>query len=171
MKRQVLHPPKTDYAGRVLEGYCPLVFLAGPIQGAPDWQSRAIDLMPEEDWVVANPRTNPPWHGDYEGQVDWETRHLAYAARYGCVMFWLCREAEHRCDRAFGQTSRFELGEWFGRSMAEYTANSRLVVGIEPGFTNERYIRRRFDTCGYRFVIPDTLEATVDLAVRTAKVV
>lgn len=118
-----------------------MVFLAGPILGAANWQAAAIRELrrANADLHVANPRCQP-FHGDFEEQVDWETHYLRRAAKHGCILFWLSRESHHRCDRAFAQTSRFELGEWLGLSRA---FEARVVVGIEAGFPGERYVRWR----------------------------
>ena len=50
----------------------PWVFLAGPIQGAADWQAQAIELLRATDPMlnIANPRTTNPWHGNFRGQVN-----------------------------------------------------------------------------------------------------
>jgi hypothetical protein len=77
----------------------------------------------------------------YNEQVDWETYHLRKAGDNGVVLFWLAKEAEHRCDRAYAQTTRGELFEW--KALHEIMG-ARIALGIEEGFTGERYIRRRF---------------------------
>ncbi|MBI4751633.1 MAG: hypothetical protein HY774_24390 [Acidobacteria bacterium] len=137
----------------------PLVFLAGPIQGA-HWQDTAIEYLSRiaPDLHIASPRRTY-FDGEfvYEAQVDWETTFLRRAAQNGVVMFWLAKEVHHQCDRAFAQTTRFELGEWKVRH--EQTA-CKLVVGIEDGFTNARYIRRRFAQDCPSITIFDSLEAT-----------
>ena len=76
----------------------PLVFLAGPIQGSPDWQSNAIRflfaLAPEIH--VANPRRNYfPGEFIFDEQVHWETLHLRRAGSDGVILFWLANEVEH----------------------------------------------------------------------------
>jgi len=121
----------------------PLVFLAGPIQGSRDWQKEAINFIrkiaPEIN--IANPRRKYlPEEFVYEKQVDWETYYLRRAGKNGCVMFWLAKEFKHECDRAYAQTSRFELGEW---KVMHQHEGAKLVVGIENGFNNARYIKRR----------------------------
>lgn len=78
---------------------------------------------------------------DYNTQVDWESHYLNEAARTGAILFWLAKEKEHICDRAFAQTTRFELAEWVTKYGQD--KNLRLSVGIEPGFSGERYLRRR----------------------------
>lgn len=121
----------------------PLVFLAGPIQGAPPWQAEAIRLLTETapHLHIANPRRDyRPGEFEYDAQVDWETHQLRRAAADGVILFWLAREAAHDCGRAYAQTTRFELAEWKVRHERD---GARLVVGIEDGFSGARYIRRR----------------------------
>ena len=130
-------PDFTDVKGK-------LIFLAGPIQGAEDWQRTAIGLISRENPAldIANPRgdySNKKF--DYDVQVDWETYYLNKAARSGAILFWLAKEKEHSCDRAFAQTTRFELSEWL--SKYERDIKMGLSIGIEPGFSGERYIRKR----------------------------
>lgn len=150
----VVSPPEyPPLMGRV-------VFLAGPIQGAANWQAEAIGLLGQlaSHLHVANPRrAYLTGEFDYDAQVDWETHHLRRAAADGAVLFWLAREAVHACDRAYAQTTRFELAECKVRHERDRT---RLVVGIEEGFTGARYIRRRLAQ-GYPAVpLCDTLEDT-----------
>src|SRR5262245_33721694 len=93
----------------------PLVFLAGPIQGAPDWQSQAVSALAglAPGLHVANPRrVYLPGQFEFDPQVDWETHHLRRAAADGVILFWAAKEVEHDCARAYAQTTRFELAEW-----------------------------------------------------------
>ncbi|MBW2981718.1 nucleoside 2-deoxyribosyltransferase domain-containing protein [Candidatus Woesearchaeota archaeon] len=129
----------------------PLVFLAGPIQGAEDWQSKAIDILRENapDLHIASPRWNKVYkEGEftqkmYEEQVDWETHYLQRAAGNGGIMFWLAKEKEHFCHRAYAQTSRVEYGEWINELKHKPAIN--IMMGIEKGYTGEKYIRYRFE--------------------------
>jgi hypothetical protein len=121
----------------------PLVFLAGPIQGAPDWQAEAIRwFVAEAPHVsVASPRrVYPPGAFEYAAQVDWETHYLRRAAERGAILFWLAREAVPAPGRCYAQTSRFELAEWKVRHERD---GVRLVVGLEEGFSGARYVRHR----------------------------
>jgi Nucleoside 2-deoxyribosyltransferase like len=122
----------------------PMVFLAGPIQGAPHWQAEAIHWFTEHAPAihVASPRRlDRSREFDYAAQVDWETHYLRRAAISGVVLFWLANEAESIPGRAYAQTSRFELAEWKVRHERDGT---RLAVGVEEGFSGARYIRHRF---------------------------
>jgi hypothetical protein len=155
--RLILPPNYTHIEG-------PLLFLAGPIQGAPRWQDRALDFLHgfSPDLTIASPRrildrSVNPERIPYNEQVDWESHHLRRAAVNGAILFWLAKEFEHQCDRAFAQTSRFELGEW---KMRHERDGVKLIVGVEEGFTNERYIRRRLSQDCPDIRICQTLEET-----------
>lgn len=122
----------------------PLVFLAGPIKGAPDWQAEAIRWFAENAPVisVASPRrARKGEEFDFAAQVNWETHHLRRAAEHGVILFWLPREEVAVPGRAYAQTTRFELAEW---KMRHERDGVRLVLGVEDGFSGERYIRFRF---------------------------
>lgn len=152
----VMHPPNDYYPSHRAS-----VFLAGPIQDAPDWQAEAIAGLIDLPIVVSNPRTEAPWHGNFAAQVDWETWHLSAA---DVVLFWLARPAGLTAnDRSYAQTSRFELGEWLAHAC--YGGHVNVVVGIEPGFHGERFIRHRLDNVragtvrGAFTTLPETVEA------------
>lgn len=137
-ERLLLQPPE------IVETDGPVIFLAGPIQGAPNWQAEATSTIHNIDpsVVIASPRRDYP-EGTfvYEKQVDWETHFLRKAGQTGVVGFWLAAQTEETPGRAYAQTSRFELAEWKMRHEYE---GIRLTIGIEEGFGNARYIRRRF---------------------------
>lgn len=137
-ERLLLQPPE------IVETDGPVIFLAGPIQGAPDWQAEAASVIHDIDplIVVASPRRDYP-EGTfvYENQVDWETHFLRTAGKLGVVAFWLADQATDTPGRSYAQTSRFELGEWKMRNEFE---GVKLTIGIDEEFGNARYIRRRF---------------------------
>ncbi len=145
----------------------PLVFLAGPIQGAPDWHREAtehIHRLNADQWVASPKRFEWNDRLDYNTQVDWETRHLNQAAYGGgVILFWLALEAQHFCERPYAQTSRFELGEW---KVKHERDGIHLVVGIADGFTNQRYIQRRLSQDCRSVPIFNTLEETCAQAVK-----
>lgn len=154
--RKVLSPPEIGPDdSRVL-------FLAGPIQGADDWQAEAIQIIHDLDpsVVIANPRRD---YIDgtfvYERQVDWEIEHLARALRTGAILFWCAVEDDHACDRAYAQTTRFELGEWTTRAFraaATYDDEPRIALGIEPGFTGAKYLYHHLKRLPIRSTLADT---------------
>ncbi len=149
----------------VADGVAPVVFLAGPILGADDWQSAAIAYFTEHapQLIIASPRGNGFKEAMYNSQVDWETHHLNRAAQTGAILFWLANEVEHLCERAFAQTTRFELAEW---KVKHERDGARLVVGIDRAFTGGRYIRRRFTQDCPDVPLCDTLETTCQAVIR-----
>ncbi len=154
----------------------PLIFLAGPIQGAERWQDKAIDIIQNNapELYIANPRRllNAKVQkkdfstGMYDEQVDWETHYLKHAGSNGVILFWLAKEFEHRCDRAYAQTSRFELAEWKERHVNDKV---KLSIGIEEGFTGARYIKRRLMQDCPNVNIYSSLEETCNEAIRLAR--
>lgn len=151
----------------------PLIFLAGPIQGAPDWQERAIAFITAAapDLDVASPRRPETKEGefgesDYITQVDWEHDHLAIAAETGATLFWLANEAHHVPGRSYAQTTRFELGE---AVTLHRLTGARVVVGIDAGFTNARYLRRTIGKKTPRIPLCASLEETCRAAISLAR--
>jgi|SRR5579862_2022803 len=163
IQRRLLQPPE------IVEVEEPVIFLAGPIQGAPDWQQDAAAKIHELDpiIIVASPRRDYP-EGTfvYEKQVDWETHFLRTAGRLGVVGFWLAKQTVETPGRAYAQTSRFELAEWKMRHEYE---GIKLTLGIEEGFGNARYIKRRFSQDCPDVKITDNLEDMCRNAVNLAR--
>lgn len=151
----------------------PLIFLAGPIQGASRWQDLAIQIINSSapDLYIASPRRAEEAKGEfasakYNEQVDWETYHIRRAAENGVIMFWLAKEFEHRCERAYAQTTRFELAEWKVRHERD---GIKLAIGIEDGFTGARYLMRRLSQDCPDIKLYSTLEHTCKEAIRLAR--
>lgn len=131
-----------------------LLFWAGPIQGAPDWQSRASSIIREmysshdsyTDLHIANPRREYLDDTfDWDKQVEWEEDGLERAARNGGVLFWLAKHdpsLPYEKGRAYGQTTRFEYGDMIRRKLL--IPSTKIVLGIEPGYVgSERYYRKK----------------------------
>ena len=154
----------------------PTIFLAGPIQGSYEWQMDAIEIVSKKapELIIASPRREVSERfkkGDftkemYNEQVDWETKNLRIAGKRGAILFWLAKEYEHFCERPYAQTSRLELGEW---KVWHQVSGINLIVGIEDGFTNAKYIRRRFSQDCPNVPITSTLEETCYEAIKKIK--
>ncbi|MEY4722587.1 MAG: hypothetical protein RLZZ324_100 [Candidatus Parcubacteria bacterium] len=146
----------------------PLIFLAGPIQGAADWQEDAKRMLRARvpSVHVASPRRPQRTFGDfgteqYAEQVDWEHRYLALAAGQGVILFWLAREFQHSCERAYAQTTRFELGE---AVTLHRLGGTRVVVGIEAGYTGAKYVRHTLARKAPNIPLRETLSGTCEAA-------
>lgn len=158
-KPLILQPPE------IVEASGNAIFLAGPIQGAPDWQSEAAEIIHKmnPEIIVASPRkAYKDGKFIYEDQVDWETHYLRRAGDKGVVLFWLAKQVVDTPGRAYAQTTRFELAEW---KMRHERDGAKLVVGIEEGFGNERYIKRRLGQDAKNIPILSSLQETCEAAV------
>lgn len=164
MNQKIIVRPPT-----FIEVTVPIIFLAGPILGADDWQREVIAILSKsnKDFAIASPRrliaevddiTRGEFtEADFNAQITWEHKYLGLAARNGVTMFWLAKEAHIIRGRAYAQTSRFELGEAMVRHQLQ---NIKLVVGIEPGFQGEHYIRETFAGKTPRVPLCDSLQET-----------
>ena len=135
------------------------VFLAGPIQGAPDWQS-SIEELPEIEGVTFlsprrknNPKgsedsTNVFSDKDYAEQVEWETKGLRYC---DLVLFWIPSPIVDVPGRAYAQTTRFELGENLARG-------KNIILGVSEDIPGRRYFLRKASDYNQGPVLP-TLES------------
>lgn len=134
------------------------IFLAGPIQGTWEWQSKAEEIINQLDNSIdiASPRRkffNKDFN--YDEQVDWESKYLKQSSEEGCIIFWLANETNHMCDRAYAQTTRFEIAEWYIKSP------NALSVGMDTNFPGGRYIRKRLEIPIY-----DSLEEVCKNAIK-----
>lgn len=147
------------------------LFLAGPIQGAADWQEEAYQhlsrLWKPLDGIltVSNPRRKDNNQFQYTQQVDWESLHLKLAAEQGVILFWLAKEQDHYCDRAYAQTTRFELGEWLGKKPGS------VIIGIEDGYTGAKYVKHRVLHDWPEVKIYSSLADTCEAAVQKARLI
>lgn len=131
----------------------PLIFLAGPVQGVPDWQTPYAQQILENDsaLAIASPRRT---HKDQlrfnaDEQVAWEHRALERAHSFGVLAFWLAAQdisdGSYPKNRAYAQTTRIELGKAIG--WKQFQPDLPVVIGIDPSYTvngggSEGYIRR-----------------------------
>ena len=132
--------PKT-YVQEIRE---PLIFLAGPINGAPNWQDEAVELLFSQNpsLVIASPRREvrneiEPYiaTGDedyFPRQRAWERHYLDISSKTGAILFWLPGEKKHDCQKVYGAMTRLELGQWMTRY--SYDRSVRFCVGSDGYF-------------------------------------
>ena len=85
------------------------VFLAGPIQGAPQWQFEVPNIP---GVLYLSPRREDYTGFDYAEQFKWETIGLLIS---DVVLFWIPPEIESVAGRSYAQTTRTEFGEYLAR--------------------------------------------------------
>lgn len=175
----ILRPPERHVRPLRQE---PLIFLEGPIQGAPDWQAEAIGWLQENHPAIhiASPRS-PMWEKSlsseeaavlFDIQQDWEHDYINYALNHGVALLWGEKEEVHHPERAYAQTSRVELGVTLISAVIRQRAGFgkygpvRFAVGLDPVFSNRNYISKMLSK---RFCLPvhstleNTLEAAIDI--------
>ena len=118
----------------------PLAFLAGPVQGAPDWQTpmaqRIFEARP--DVAAASPRRRSEDEASFapEQQVQWEHESLLRARRFGTVGIWWAAQdltdSSYRQGRAYAQTTRIEEGMTFG--WHEFRPGFMPIIGFDPEY-------------------------------------
>ena len=123
----------------------PLIFLAGPIRSAPNWQDKAIGILfaKNPDLTIVSPRRGiRDKIADYvvQGKEDyfsrqraWERHYLDIASQTGAVLFWLPGELEHNCGKVYGAMTRVEIGQW----MTNYKHDNsiKFCVGSDGNFS------------------------------------
>lgn len=129
----------------------PSVFLAGPVQGTPDWQTPLAYKLLEarHDIVVMSPRRTSCDQALFEPdeQKLWEFTTRDYTRQLGVTAFWWAAQDHaipYKSGRAYAQTSRIELGEAMG--WRTYDASIPVVVGFDQDYEkmgggSESYIR------------------------------
>lgn len=133
MKTNVLRSPNRLTEKK--EHYC--IFLAGPIQGAPDWRKEVLDLDWPKEVMFLDPAQKGLNDFNHAEQVDWETDYLNMS---DAILFWIPEEAEKIEGRDYAQTTRAELGEWLAKSAQ---CGKKLIIGINPTFPGRQYFVER----------------------------
>ena len=165
--------PKT----RIKELQTPLIFLAGPIRGAPNWHDDAIEIIlsSAKNITVASPsralKESLRGHllnGDesFHGQRAWERYYLDIASRNGTIMFWLPGEENHNCEKAYGAMTRIELGQWM--TNYKHDKSLRIVMGSDGKFSELDTIKFDLSLDAPDKRILGSLEATCLEAIRMA---
>ena len=109
-------------------GY-PMLFMAGGITGAEDWQTKLLEELKDEDLVVFNPKRKNFDTSDEEveaQQITWEFLHIAKA---NAISFWF--PPQTLCP-----ITLFELGAVLG----EKTDRS-IFVGCDPSYARIRDVK------------------------------
>lgn len=174
--------PKVMCGTKISEG--PLFFLAGPVKGGDDWQTKCCweikTRLPKFYAAIPCPfytESHPLFSHSVVGredyfprQLNWERRYMEYASTFGCLIFWLPCESKtnpRTGSGSYAMDTRGELGEWRGRLMHQKSLN--LVIGAEANFPGLDCIKRNFSLATEsEFPIYGTLAETVEAAIKKA---
>ena len=162
-----------------------LIFLLGPIHGAPPWHEEAIRIIQSRDpsVYIASPHkhaTSDDLRGSMPGQDTvfsrqtlWERHYWQLAARTGCVLCWLPLQAYPRPDGGpYMRDTRGELGEL--RGSYKYDKNTTYVIGAQDRGSGRdadgvSVIRANEEDVNPQRVFYTTLEETCDAAIALAR--
>lgn len=118
------------------------LFLAGPIQGAPDWHKEVEKELFDKNVILFSPKREDDMNFDYNEQVDWETAHLITS---DILVFYLAKEKTPIPGRSYAQTTRFEIAENLARIL--YTGvNQKVIIFCDPKFHGGTYIKEKVET-------------------------
>ena len=107
------------------------IFLAGPIQGAPEWQNNIPNINAEV--ILLSPRRDNYDNFNYDEQVKWETECLRIA---DIILFWIPESIENIEGHDYAQTTRTEFGEYLARG-------KKIIIGINNIFPGKRYFESK----------------------------
>lgn len=169
-------------------GNLPVYFLAGPIRGGGDWQSRMCDVLAREsptDFVVACPRRlhqeKTPHRlaehfvfdavqDDFPRQLAWEQYYLAMAGLHalkGCIIFWLGVESAddpHPGPEPYAMDTRRETGKWQMKMQYE---GASVIWGANEHYYGLSQIQRDFEyEHGRPTIFHPTIEDTAKAAIK-----
>ena len=135
----------------------PLIFLAGPIRGGGDWQSKMVEelISQSDDVQIACPSrwTNEhllskffirPFSNASNRQLHWERHYMELSAldnkQFGTVLFWLGLEDQnspHPGPEPYAMDTRREIGKFTAfKKMRRLNRelDCRMVVGGSENF-------------------------------------
>lgn len=127
----------------------PTVFLAGPVQGAPDWQRDLARKLQRSGFAmnIASPRRTDEDMAtfDINAQVNWELDHIHAALHMGVLAINFAPQ-DHTLPypegRAFAQTTRWEAG---GAILGQefFDGHANVIMHVHPDYRggNEAYAR------------------------------
>lgn len=115
------------------------VFLAGPIQDAPEWQ-KEMPVIPGITWLNPRRMVIDRKTFDWNNQVKWETEALRIA---DYILFWVPLPEKGYSSlpegRDYAQTTRMELLENLVRR-----GGKNIILGIEEGVHAKRYMEYKY---------------------------
>jgi len=163
----------------------PVIYLAGPIRSAPNWQDLTARTILEKnlELIVASPRREQDENGQkqyilsekyllkgnltkFKRQREWEREYMELAAEKGTLLFWLPKEENHSCEKAYGKITAFELGIWLQNYLQN--PNLNIVLGTDGEFSEIRTILYDYETDAPQLPIYADLNTTIKNAIKKA---
>lgn len=103
----------------------PILFMAGGITGAPDWQKHMLSLLADTNFIICNPRRDSQEKINSKEQIQWEYKHFNVS---DSIFFWFPYPA--KC-----MITLFELGRWTATKTGK-----KIFVGVDPKYERKEDI-------------------------------
>ena len=107
------------------------IFLAGPIQGAPEWQFSLPVTNKNIIWL--SPRRENYKNFEYYEQITWETNFLRMC---DIILFYIPEQIKLLKGKDYAQTTRTEFGEYIAR-------RKKIVIGMNKNFKGSTYFQTK----------------------------
>lgn len=145
------HPTDAEY-----DAHWPMLFVAGGITGAPNWQPEYLEMLKDVDGLAFNPRRPEFDVRDPNNaivQIEWEAKYLAVA---NAISFWFPKET--LCP-----ITLYELGRWTAEVLCRGSATKKLFIGVHP-----EYARRDDVEIQTKLALPhfDVVHSLEELAIQ-----
>ena len=143
----------------------PVVFLAGPIQGAPDWQGDAIaELSKNQSIDIISPRAARDERVEMTdeeivSQAKWQATYIQKTITDGVFLCFFPKAIEENAQ--YAQESLLLLGTIIAKVQTQ-----SVFVGIEEGFANRHAIVSLLMSHYPSLVIYTTLQSLCDGVLR-----
>lgn len=132
------------------------IFLAGPSPRGKEqynWRPEALRLLRDigfEGTVFIPLPRNGQWSRDYDGQIEWELKHLEMAS---IIVFWIPRDLE--ALPAFTTNVEFGL----------YVKSGKIVLGFPEGTPKMRYLEYvgKKNNVSVYHTIEETLRSAIEI--------
>ncbi len=162
-----------------------LFYLAGPVEGGGNWQKKAIVVL-RKKFPDAYFAFNCPFdrmrrlrrfavRGDeaqYSNETEWQREHMEFAAKHGCLVFWLGpQDKEEDVDFSkvpYGLEASREEAEWAFRLFCN--KKLRVVIGTHHSFPGQgRIMENLLVLFGINVPLHGRLQDVLDATIKMAK--
>ena len=137
-----------------------VIYLAGPLHGAPIWQLEAARIIHEAKNIYAASQRDMYGNDscEYLKLPDWENYYHSRSAKCGAIMYWLAKQTSIVNDSNYAKDA---INLLISDKQNHHMTGLKMVVGIEHGFLYENYIRRSIYRDSTNIPLLDNLRDTV----------
>ena len=122
------------------------IFLAGPITGAPDWQSEMVSelvKLNQDDLystLICNTRRDKydeTFNSEY--QIHWDQTHIQNC---NIILFYIPEPVDTKLKDRYAKTTMYELAEMLHTNKYKNPDN-KIIIAIHPKYSMYKYVEER----------------------------